>query len=237
MLLHIAEHDQPQTAKELASAFGLTVPTAYHLLNTLVAEELLAKDSSRRFQLGPQVGLLSDAFARELSVPEYLLLPLRQLAEETGETTYLSAWRGGEIVILAALEGSQAVRVASLHTGHGGHAHARASGKLLLALARPEVRDAYLDARPLEALTANTICDRTALGAELERIAARGHSVEEEEFRAGVGGVSAPVQRGHTLIAAFTVSAPIERFRVRRDELTRAVRTAADMVTGARPTG
>ena len=51
------------------------------------------------------------------------------------------------------------------------YGHARANGKVLLAYARPEIRDAYLRAHPLRpADPDSTICDRQALERELERI-------------------------------------------------------------------
>ena len=94
--------------------FGLTLPTAYHVLNTLTAEELLIKDDTRHYRVGPQIGVLSDAFLRELTVPEHLLMPTADLADATGETTYMSAWRGSRIVILASVEGAHAIRVPEL---------------------------------------------------------------------------------------------------------------------------
>jgi IclR family acetate operon transcriptional repressor len=59
----------------------MPIATTYHLLNTLVSEGLLAKDSGRRYHLGPQIGVLADAFRRRLVPPEYLLVPLRELAQ------------------------------------------------------------------------------------------------------------------------------------------------------------
>jgi DNA-binding IclR family transcriptional regulator len=41
---------------------------------------------------------------------------LRHLADVTAETAHLCAWRHGEVVALASFEGSQAVRVSSVHT-------------------------------------------------------------------------------------------------------------------------
>jgi DNA-binding IclR family transcriptional regulator len=215
-------------AKEVASGLGLAVPTAYHLLNTLTAQELLIKDDERRYRLGPQIGILSDGFLRELTVPEYLLVPLRQLAETTGETTYMSAWRGDRIVVLASVEGTQAIRVPQLHSGFSANAHARASGKLLLAYASPQQRQAYLDSHELTACTPNTITDLEELRRELERIRRRGYAVDAEELQLSIAGVSAPVLRGDVAIATYTVAAPAERLRRRRKELIDAVCQIAD---------
>jgi DNA-binding IclR family transcriptional regulator len=222
----IAEREG-RTAKEVADALELAVPTCHHLLNTLVAEGLLTKDSRRQYHLGQKVGALSDAFVRRIAPQEQLVAELRHLALTTGETGYLSGWRNDEVVVLASVEGTQAVRVAGLHVGFTGDAHARSSGKLLLALAPASVREPYLRSHPLEQLTRHTIVQRDMLEGDFARIRQRGYAFDEEEFREGVACVSAPVIDDDLISAAFTVSAPAERFRERRAELVEAVRAAA----------
>jgi DNA-binding IclR family transcriptional regulator len=61
------------TATAAAAAVDIPVPTAYHLLNTLVDAGLLAKDESRRYRLGARVGLLAEAFLAQVSAPAYLV--------------------------------------------------------------------------------------------------------------------------------------------------------------------
>jgi IclR family transcriptional regulator, acetate operon repressor len=230
ILLFLGEQPDGRTAKETATALALPVPTAYHLLGTLVAEGLLAKDSRRRYHLGPKIGVLSEAFLRQVIPPEYLLGPLHELAETTGETAYVVGWRNDQIVVLASVEGRSAVRVSGLSVGFQGGAHARASGKALLAFAPPGLRESYLRSNPLERLTARTIVDPAELRKELARIRKRGCAVDEEEFRDGVACAAAPVLAGGTAIAAYSISAPASRFRRGRRELVEAVLASAEGV-------
>lgn len=51
LLLWLADKRYGATAKEVALAHRLTLPTTYHLLNTLVDQGLLAKDEERCFVL------------------------------------------------------------------------------------------------------------------------------------------------------------------------------------------
>lgn len=235
ILLSVAKAPEGATAKETADGLGLPVATAYHLLDTLVTEGMLVKDSRRRYHLGPRVGVLSDAFLRHPSPPEYLVAPLRRLADETGATTYLSGWQQDDAVVLATVEGTQAVRVRGLHVGFAGDAHARGAGKVFLAYADPRVRERYLDAHALVARTPNTITDRARLEQELERIRERGWAFDLEEFRLGVSGCSAPVLVGGVAIAAYTVSVPSERFTRARDALVAAVLAAAEAANAEAP--
>jgi DNA-binding IclR family transcriptional regulator len=126
--------------------------------------------------------------------------------------------------VLGSVEGAGAVRVAEVERGPYRHAHARATGKLLLAFARPEVRAAYLAAHPPERLTEHTITD--GLEAELAAIRERGYSEDREEFVEGVSCASAPLLADGVVVAAFTVSAPSQRYDRHRTELIEAVLAA-----------
>lgn len=234
LLLLVARTPDGASATEAARALDVPVPTAYHLLNTLCDEALLARDSRRRFVLGPRIAVLADAMRRDASTPEYLGAALHQLAAESGETVYLTAWRDGKIHALASMEGASAVRVVGVERGPYRHPHARASGKLLLAFARPELRRTALGDGPLEALTERTITDRARLEKELASIRECGWAEDYEEFAAGVACVSAPAVLDGVAIAAFTVSAPVERFKRRREELLAAVQRAASAAVGQR---
>lgn len=234
LLLLVARRPGGVGATEAAAALDVAVPTAHHLLNTLCDEGVLARDSRRRYVLGPRVGVLADAFLRD-GAPEYLAAPLAHLARETGETAYLTAWRDGEIHALDSREGEMAVRVAGVARGPYRFPHARATGKLLLAFARPELRRAVLGDGSLEALTPRTITDRAALDVELASIRERGWAEDHEEFAEGLSCVAAPVLLDGVVVAAYTISAPSHRFERRQDALRTAVLNAANAAAGRYP--
>lgn len=234
ILVWLAGQPEARSAKQIATALELPIATAYHLLATLTQDGMLFKDEHRRYHLGPSIGLLVDAFQRQNSPPEYLLAPLRRLAEDVGETAYLSVADGLDVVVAASVEGSHAVRVRGLHIGFRGSLHARGSGKLLLAHAGEERIARYLTG-PLPARTPRTLVDPVALRTELAAIRARGHAVDEEEFTEGVSGVSAPVLRAGVPIAAYTISTPTERFRAQRESFTAAVLAAAASASSKEP--
>jgi DNA-binding IclR family transcriptional regulator len=231
LLRFVAEEREPTTATEIATATGIPTPTAFHLLNTLVGEGLLVKDADRRYSLGPGVGLLADSFLSRIAPPRYLLGPLQKLADETGETCYMSGWRDGEIVVLQTVEGDHPVRVRGLYRGFAGVAHARASGKLLLAATTEAVRERYLGSHPLKPVTEKTIVGRADLESEFREIMQRGYATDDEEFTEGVRCLAAPVYghqgSGGDLLGAFTVAVPSERFVRTEGELVETLLSAA----------
>jgi len=219
ILVHLGEQQESRSAKEIAAALGLALPTAYHLLGTLVGEGLLTKDSGRRYQLGPALAAITDAYMRQFTPADYLVGPLRQLADASGETAYVGCWRQNRLAVLASVEGQNAVRVSGVHVGFATAAHARASGKVLLAFAPDSLREAYLLENPLVGVTTRTIVEPSELRLELERSHLLGFAVDEEEFREGVACVAAPLLESGYPVAAYSISAPVERFRRRRQEL------------------
>jgi DNA-binding IclR family transcriptional regulator len=203
-------------ASQIATRLDVPLPTVFHLLSTLTDVGLLDKLDDRRYQLGPMAGLLAEAYAAQVSAPEHLHARLQEMAERTGETAYLSAWRRGDATLLSIVEGRRAVRVSGLHLGYSGATHARASGKVLLTFSGPTALDEYLEHHDLT----NPSTTPKALRAVIERTRQDGYAVDEEEFAEGVSCVAAPITDGRM---AMGISAPSERFRENREQLIELV--------------
>jgi DNA-binding IclR family transcriptional regulator len=218
-LSKIAECPSPMTPKELAQEIDTPLPTTYHLLKTLVDLGALVKLEREGYRLGPAIGALSDSYL-EQGEPLRILEPaVRDLAKITGETTYMTAWRSGKIEVVVTVSSSRPVRVAPLGHGSQSYAHARASGKVMLAFARPSLREEYLYNNPLEKITPATIDNSEILEGELKEIVKRGYATDLEEYAPDVSCLSVPVLASGHLIAALTVSAPTIRFNTEFDTL------------------
>lgn len=231
VLLWVADQANGATAKEIAAARGLALPTTYHLLNTLVDEGLLAKDAERRYILGRSSAILAQAYLRGKAVPDSFLAALRDLARRTGDTAYLAEWGDREIRVLASVGGSRMLRVAEVGSGPYEHGHARANGKVLLAFAPAEMREAYLRSNPLVPATDSTISDPESFARELARIRERGYAYDEEEFAPGVACVAAPLLQNGQLIASLGLSVPVDRMAKDRAQLTKVLLEVATAAT------
>lgn len=227
ILSEVARHPSGPTASEVASKLGMPLSTTYHLLDTLVADSALAKGPDRRYRLGTRIYVLSTAYFEQSEPEQQLLGPLHELARQTGETAYLTGWRGGDIEVLASVEGSHALRVANLESGSYLYAHARASGKLLLALASEKRRGLYLARHPMERLTPNTLVEVDDLSREFERIREDGFALDREEYTLGIACVAVPLVFDGLVIGSYTVSAPVDRFTKMKNEFKDAAFAAA----------
>jgi DNA-binding IclR family transcriptional regulator len=211
----------------LAEATGLALSSTYHLLNTFEDAGLLSKDTSGCYQFGPTFGYLAEAHYRSDRLPAPVAAVTRELAAATGESAYFSTWRQGKIEMLISALGSHPVHVAALPTGSRGVEHARASGKLLLALSDDQTIQRFLQTEKLEKVTPRTVTDPTTLMSELVKIREQGYATEREEFIIGVGCASAPIYAFGQVYGALTISAPIERFELNTEVLVAAVCEAA----------
>ena len=232
----IAKSDAGLTTREISEQVGIGRQATYHLLHTLTATGMVTRaGGGSRYVLGLRVGTLAEAFSRQLAPSEHLAPLVRALARETGETSYASGWWSGEVMMLSIARGSNPVQAAEVSQGHAGDAHARASGKLLLATATPAVRDAYLDTHKLNRLTPSTITTRRALERELETIRRQGYAIDDEEFAPGLSCIAMAMDEGYSPFV-LVVTAPRERFLAKREEylaiLRRVVATGAPVRDG-----
>ena len=221
LLDEIAHSPAGRTAQELTEAAGLSRATTYHLLHTLAAAGYVARGPEHRYRLAIGISPLVQAFERHV-LPDDLLPLARALSARTGETAYVAARQGSELVLLCSVPGHHHVAVANSPLGPIDHGHARASGKLLLALAPEDARERYLAEHPLTRVTRATITSRAALLREFALIRAAGHASDSEEFHEGVCCLAAPLGRGGTSYA-LAMSAPKERCEALREEYLAAL--------------
>ncbi|MGY3078152.1 IclR family acetate operon transcriptional repressor [Bradyrhizobium sp. LM6.10] len=217
VLFLIAKSENGLTASDIIKETKLNRQTVYHILQSLSALGVVVKNhNSQRYLLGLKVAGLIEAFKRHLAPPERLAPLVREIANRTGETAYAVGWTEGEIVVISAMRGSATVTAIDVPPGYFGNAHARASGKLLLALSSPETRKAYFETRKLQALTPRTITDIAALEKHFAQIRKQGYSLEKEEFVPGLSCIAVPIGDTDTGFAV-AVSAPSHRVE---DKLT-----------------
>lgn len=228
ILLAVSRSGKGIKAKELSEQLSLPRQVTYHLLHTMLSTGIIRKNEQNRYVLGLAAASIAEGFRRQLAPPEHLSPRVRAVVAATGETAYASGWVDGQIAVLATARGQSPVQAAEVPHGYSGHAHARATGKLLLALSGAAKREEYLNASPLAAMTSRTITDREALLKELDEISRRGYAIDNEEFSEGLCCLAVPVEGlgGHY---ALGVSVPRDRFHANFDRYLEALRKVARM--------
>jgi IclR family acetate operon transcriptional repressor len=216
----IGESGQGLSQADLAERLALPRATLYRLLGTLVDRGLLRRDPFRRVYC---LGFRCFEYARAAyAMPDLVAaasVELRALRDLTGETTYLAALDGLEVLSLERVDGAHSVRSAAA-LGARKPLHCTSQGKAILAALEPSRRDAIVRELTLVSLTPHTITDRRRLQAELKLTAARGYSIDDEEIAPGVRCCGAPVvDPAGQVRGAISVAAPAFRMTMERIEL------------------
>jgi len=205
LMLAFSADKNTLTARDLAAATGIALPSVYRYITLLRETGLLAGDERGSYRLSARLlGLARAAEAAE-SIIDIADPVMRELAEQTGETIILVRMIGRSAVCVHRVQSAQRLRI-SFEPGQPLSLFRGASARLLLAGLSPQVRAEYL-ARLAESdpETAARVEERVAVAAR------QGYATSEEELEKGVWAVSAPVLQGKRMIAVLTVPSPLVR--------------------------
>ncbi|HTO55462.1 MAG TPA: IclR family transcriptional regulator [Myxococcota bacterium] len=225
LLFHLHEvGGGPHGVSELGRALALPKSTVHRLLAALLRRGLVEQDARGRYR--PGIALL--ALGLGVQEREPLVAAARpeveSLAEELGETIFLSGMRAGKLYVLDKQEGTGFLRAAP-RVGAEIPAHATAIGKLYLAFAPESLGP---PPAPLPRYSSATLSEPRALAREIEQVRARGFALMREEWIPGLAGVAVPVRAGERLAGALAAAGPTAHFDGRdqqfRDALLRAAR-------------
>ncbi|TNC45254.1 IclR family transcriptional regulator domain-containing protein [Mumia zhuanghuii] len=199
-----AEHAR-MTLSEVAKQTGLTRATARRFLHTLVSLGYTDTDG-REFWLRPRVLELGYAYLSSTSLPDIATPHLKHLTDTVDESSSVSMLDGTDIVYVARVPTRRLMTVA-ISVGTRFPAYATSMGRVLLAGLDRDERDRVLDAAELVALTPGTITSRARLDEVLDRVAAQGWALVDQELEVGLRSIAAPIHDAHgTVIAAANIS-------------------------------
>lgn len=157
ILIFVAESRTGVKAHEISDGLGIPRQATYHLVHTLRSIGMLRKNEQNRYVLGLAATPIAAGLQRQLAPQEHIRSLVRAVVSETHETAYAVGWIEDEVVILFSARGDALVQAAEEALGRSFDAHARASGKLLLALTENGRRTRYINSHSLNARTPNTL--------------------------------------------------------------------------------
>ena len=235
VLDHIAGSPVPVPAKEVAASLGLTLPTTYHLLTTLVTSGYLVHlPEERAYALGHRVDDLARGLYRQIAVPAEVQRVAEVVHQQAQAAAYYAALRDAEMIVAHVAECPAHPRIRPIGIGFHQAPHATAFGKLMLATLEPADREALLDHTGTPRVTPATVTDRAVLSRQLRQVHATGLAVEVDEFQAGLSCMAAPVtDAAGRFVGAVAISMPTTRLRADRWTAERAVRLGAVRATRA----
>ncbi|MBA0052552.1 IclR family transcriptional regulator [Streptomyces sp. AJS327] len=207
------------SAPEITRRLELPRTSVHELVTTLAARGYLLPVPGQpgRYRLGVRTFQLGSRYAERLDLATEGQQVARGVAAACGETVHVAILEGPEVLYVAKVDSTHAVRMVSA-TGRRLPAHCTAVGKMLLAsLDEAELSARLTAATPLTALTEHSHTAPEALLAELAGVRRRGRAVEERESNPDVCCVAAPVREASGRVAAaLSVSVPMVRWTTER---------------------
>lgn len=192
---------------ELARRSGVAKASVHRLCGDLVDWGLLEREGT-----GYRLGLLLFEMgqrAGQRRLRDAALRPMEDLVAECGETVHLAVPSGADVLYVEKLSGHRPVTAPSAVAGRL-PLHATATGKVLLAFGPPARLDAVLRAG-LRRVTPRTLTHPPLLLAQLDRIRRERIATEVEECRLGHASVAVPVEDGHGVVGALSITGPTSR--------------------------
>jgi IclR family acetate operon transcriptional repressor len=189
--------------------------TAHRLLTTLRDGGLVDYlEDGKTYKLGMRLLDLAGTLLDTLDIREIARPTLAWLADASGETAHLATLDRDEMVFLDRVDGPQPVTLRT-RVGFRAPVHATAVGKAFLAFMPERSCVGLLKARRLHRYTENTITDKRQLLIHLRQVRRQGYAVDNEEHRAAIRCVGAPVlNRDGRAVAAISVAGPTFRLRM-----------------------
>ena len=196
---------------ELSKKLKLHKNNVFRILATLQSRNYIEQNRSNdNYRLGIKCLELGQTFIRQRGLLKQAKPILQELAQKTGETSYISILRGNEVVYLDSVETSSTVRVIS-RVGLHMPVHATAAGKALVAFESDEELQKRFSGE-LPRFTKSTKTRPEELMKDLLEIRERGYATDYEEFEEGLRCIGSPV-RDYTrkVVGAVSVSGPAHR--------------------------
>ncbi|WP_198508677.1 IclR family transcriptional regulator [Polynucleobacter brandtiae] len=211
----IAQSEFPLTLEAISTSNGLAKPTAFRLLNTLVAQGFIERDpNGRRFQPSAKLRLIGINILSVDSIRSQRVAVMRRLVEEIGETCNFNILDGNKVMYLDRVETSAPIRL-HIDVGTRVPLHCTASGKLFLSgMTDLQVRSS-LGNEPFQRHTQKTLTSYEGLFRELEKIRIDGYALDESEFLDGFIGIAVPITNlKNKTFATITAHGPAPRIQL-----------------------
>jgi DNA-binding IclR family transcriptional regulator len=215
---------------EISERLGIPKSTAHNLLNTLVSRGMVEKTPGGRYALGTAIVPLTQAVRINVELRDRAAPLLRDLADGTHQSVYLTVLDGNRGLYIYAVESPRRL-LARTAVGDRVVLHCTSVGKAILSRLSREHVDKIVSRVGLHCFTAATITDLGDLHRELDKTRARGYAIDHGEHEEGTFCLGAPILNAQgEVIAACSVSGSDPDMLARVDEYAaRVMHTAQEI--------
>jgi DNA-binding IclR family transcriptional regulator len=189
----LAAEPRGMSLADLARRSDIPKSTLFRILVTLQKHHcVVLEPDGRTFRLGSYLWELGSRFADQTDLFRVSASYMADLADECGETVFLSKLEGGEVVYLRRMESPKSIAAVRKLQARA-PVHCTATGRALIAWLPSHEVDAILDERGTESFNPATVTDREQLKGHLREVREQEYAVVDGEYNHELLCVSAPV--------------------------------------------
>ncbi|MGE4241707.1 IclR family transcriptional regulator [Ramlibacter sp.] len=217
---------------DLAQLSGLSRPTVHRLLKVLADETAIEQDAAtKRYLLGPELWLLGLARTGRFPIGAIAQPYLQALADEIGDTVFLSVRHGNDSVCIERFLGTHPIQVLSIAVGVRRPLGGSVSGIVLLGGMPPAQAKAITSAN--EARLALQGIAASEVLRQIRAMRGLGYAYAPQGVMPGTSAVAAPIRAaGGQFLAAVSVAALSPRLEGKRvADIVSRLGNACDMIT------
>ncbi|CAN5644644.1 IclR family transcriptional regulator [soil metagenome] len=217
---------------DLSRRLDLPKSTVHNILKTLVSNGYVERVDRDRYALGTAVVVLAQSARVSVELRDRSAPLLRELADATHETVYLTAFEGDHVLYVYAIE-TRSRLLARSAVGDRSPLHCTGVGKAILPHLDDDERAEIVRRQGLPAYTDHTFITEETLEAEVARTRERGYSIDDQEHELGTYCLGAAIFDGTgRVVGACSVSgSDPDIIGTRRESIVTALRFTAQEIS------
>ena len=196
---------------EIAALFKINKSSAFRLLDTLRANNLVEKDKiTEKYRISANVLKYSRTFLRN-SIVKTAHPYLAKLLAQINENVSLAAFSNEKIIIIDNCSNDSSVNLV-LSYGSETNIYCSSLGKVICANLPDDVQNRIIASTEFFGRTDRTITSKTELMNHFKKIQNDGYAVDDEEYTDGVRSIAAPIRNNLGEVNySLGISAPVTR--------------------------
>lgn len=201
---------------DLASKTNMTIGSVQRITYTLTELGYLEKDPERKlYRVGPRVLSLGRSYMQSVDLQRASEVPMRRLADESGQTVNVTVQSGKEIVYVLRIPSKDNVVIPTLWIGSTLPLHYTSMGRAILAFMPGDELASLLTDLEFPIITHAREISRQELEQELKQIRELGYAINDRDLRPDLRSIGAPVfAHDGSCVAALGISVRTSHFTV-----------------------
>jgi len=200
---------------DVARSVAMPKATVYRILATLEMRGYLDRLIDGGYRMSDKLFSLQSDISPDQKLLQVAPPIMQELSDYCRETVNLGRLDGGEVVVIATVESSQSVRMAS-KVGNRRCVHTTALGKALLAPLTDQSIRRLVRTKGLPRLTPNSVTSLSDLLNEIHRVRSNGYALDNQENEMEGRCVAAAIAGIGDMPTALSISGPVFRMDLRR---------------------